>query len=483
MPGTATDGEPGVHRRSRVADVRDRDARVGVVVAHRVRGRRLVERPVAGTAGKRVTVVAAVDGVLEVLVTVGLLETDLVVSLVAVRGDIVVDVVDEQPLAGQFAVVAVLLAVLDEEVLAARRAVLPQPVDLVAVLHVRDGHVRVRGVVHDVGPPLVRLAPGRGVRRDVAGLCGDAPVPRPTGHETPVAQPFRGTVGVVEVGPAEQQVPEFVTADPDAAVFGDGEVGVDLRRVRRVRTTAENPLVRPDVVRAQCLLCALPRVDDDEGVDEAVTVVVVRSEVDVRICGHRRVPGHRPRVRCRAPDTGRPVRVGCERLREPVRPDDLTDDVDLVVRRLREVLLDAPVGERAGREEQFLVVGRRLGHLLVGEVHEHDDDPHRPSQGRAIGGGAPDEVRWRSRREVVPGDDETVVEPDPCRLFHVEEGGEAVRGVALPSRGVLPCAIEFVLELFSGLGARRHQTAGAVCRGLRCTPDGLVVREHRRRFV
>jgi hypothetical protein len=64
-----------------------------------------------------VAAVAAVGGSLEVTLVVGLYERDLVVAFVLVVGGRVVDVPDEQSLAGQRAVEAGSLAVLDQEIL------------------------------------------------------------------------------------------------------------------------------------------------------------------------------------------------------------------------------------------------------------------------------------------------------------------------------------------------------------------------------
>ena len=56
-------------------------------------------------------------------------------------------------------------------------------------------------------------------------------VPRAAAHEAPVADTLRGVVGVIEIGKAEQQVPELVRTDADPAILGNGQIGEDLRPI------------------------------------------------------------------------------------------------------------------------------------------------------------------------------------------------------------------------------------------------------------
>ena len=148
--------------------------------------------------------------------------------------------------------------------------------DVAAGLDVRNRDRAAGGHVGDRRPALLRLAPRAGIGGDVATA-----VPRSAAHQAPVADAFRRVVGVVEIGEAEEQVPQLVRAHTDARVLRDRQVGEDLLPVR-VERRRQRPLVRPDVVGVAGLLAAAARVDDDERVDEAVAVVVVLPEVDGR---------------------------------------------------------------------------------------------------------------------------------------------------------------------------------------------------------
>jgi hypothetical protein len=135
--------------------------------------------------GVAVAAVAAVEVLLELAQPVGLQQPDEVVLLVGVVLLRVVDVPDQQPLAGQLAVVAGAPAVLEQEVLLALRAAGPQAVHVRLSLTSGSAPGR-RGDVLDRHPALLRLAPGRRVGRDVA-----AGVPRAARHEAPVADARR----------------------------------------------------------------------------------------------------------------------------------------------------------------------------------------------------------------------------------------------------------------------------------------------------
>ncbi len=325
------DRDVGRHRRRRRRDGGDRDA--GRLADERLGRRRggVGEGGVAGRTGIGITAVAAVLVELELAQVVGLDEADLVVVLVGVAALVLVDVPDQQSVAGQVGVEPGPLAVLDQEVLGAAGAVLPQSVDVPRRLHVGERQRRGRGHVGHRRPTLVDLAPRRGVSRDVT-----AAVPRAAAHQTPVADTFGGAVGVVQVGPAEQQVTELVDRDADLGVLRDRQVAEHLRPVRRHRR-AEHPLVRPDVARVAGGLAAGAGVDDDEGVDEAVGVVVVGGEVDVRVGGVECMLGHVASVggARRATDPEVAVGVPGEGLRHPVGADDLAGEIDQAVRRSR----------------------------------------------------------------------------------------------------------------------------------------------------
>ena len=194
------------------------------------------------------------------------------------------------------------------------------------VLDVLDRHVRVGRVLGHAHPALVHLAPGRGMRRRVAPV-----VPGARGHQAPVADALRGVVGVVEVGPPEDQVPQLVGADADPRVLRDREVGEEACAVRR-ELGGEHPLVRPDVAVVAGDLCAATRVDHDERVDEAIGVVVVEREVHVRVGGHGGITRHGAGVRLLVSHARLAVGVRRQGRREPVGPDDLALEIDQSVR-------------------------------------------------------------------------------------------------------------------------------------------------------
>ena len=230
-------------------------------------------------------------------------------------------------------------------------------------------------------------------------------------------------------------------ADADLRVLGNGQIGEDLRRVRRV-DARQRPLVRPDVARVAGLLAAAAGVHHDEGVDEPVAVVVVGREVDGRIGGGRRVVGQvasprRPTRDRRPVDPEVAVGVPVERVRHPVGADDVARDVDEAVGRLGVELLDAAVGQHPGREEELLEVrGGRL-HLLVGEVDEDHDDPHGAAQRGTLGGRGPDERRGRAGGELVRRDDQAILEAQRPRLRRKRRDAGQEPSLAASLRGLL----------------------------------------------
>ena len=246
------------------------------------------------------------------------------------------------------------------------------------------------------------------MRGDVA-----AAVPAATGHEAPVADALGGVVRVVEVGEAEQQVPELVRADADLGVLGDRQVAVDLGVVGVV-DRRQGRLVRPDVAAAAGHLGARPGVHDDEGVDVAVAVVVVRLEVDRRVRGDGRVVGQlgRPEGAAALADPVVAVGVPREGLGHLEGADDRAGERDEAVRHLRVVLLHAPVRQDAGREEQVLEVAGRGGHGVVGEADQDDDHPHVAAKRRTVHRGAANDRERRAERELLGRDDDPVVEPE-----------------------------------------------------------------------
>ncbi len=269
--------------------------------------------------------------------------------------------------------------------------------------------------------------------RDVA-----ATVPAAAAHEAPVADALGGVVGVVEVGEAEQQMPQLVGGDADLRVLRDGEVAVDLRAVGVVGRR-QGRLVRPDVAQAAGDLGAGAGVDDDERVDVAVAVVVVRREVDIGVGGDGRVVRELRRAEGRAAlaDPGPVVGVPRQRLRHPIGADDRAVEGDEPVRHLGVVLLDAAVRQDAGREEQVLEVARRRGHRLVREVDEDDGDADGSPQRGPLECGRPDGGLRRPGGEGLGRDDDAVVEAQPLGLTLEAQGGGTVRLAATAGRGEL----------------------------------------------
>ena len=175
-----------------------------------------------------------------------------------------------------------------------------------------------------------------------------AAVPRAASHQAPVADSLGSAVRVVEVGEAEKEMPEFVGTHADACILWDCQVAEDLGGVG-VPGGRQYPLVRPDVVAITALLAPAAGVDDDEGVNKAVTVVVVGAEVHVRIGRVERVASEIPGARrsCWLGDTKVPVGVPGVRLRHPVRTDNIANDVDQAAGCLPKILLDASRGDDA----------------------------------------------------------------------------------------------------------------------------------------
>ena len=314
-------------------------------------------------------------------------------------------------------------------------------------LDVRDADRPVGGDVVDRRPALVDLAPGGGVRGRVAPT-----VPRAAAHEAPVAHALGRVVGVVEVREAEEEVAQLVGGDPELGVLGDGEVAVDLRGVGR-HLAGQDPLVRPDVAAVAGLLTAAAGVDDDEGVDIAVAVVVVGPEAHVRVGERERVGGHVAGAGGARGTADAEVAVGIpgHGLREAVGPDDLADDVDQAVADLTEVLPDTPRRDHAGREEEVAEGLGRPRHRLVRGVGEDDDDPHRSPQWCPLESAGPHDRLGRPERERVRRHDQAVVEAEGSRLLGGAEGvGDTGLALAQPR--------ELGVELLAQLRRRGDET-------------------------
>ncbi len=241
-------------------------------------------------------------------------------------------------------------------------------------------------------------------------------------------------------------------AHTDARVLGDREVAEHLGVVGGLGA-GQGPLVRPDVVAVAGLLTAAAGVDDDEGVDEAVAVVVVGTEVHVRVGCVEGVLGQ-------VTGAGRPgrpadaeVAVGVPRVgvRHPVGTDDVADDVDETAGGLVVVLLDASRGNHAGGEEQVAEVLLGLRHVLVAGVDQHDDDADLAAQRCAIRATtAHHEVRG-PERVLVGRLDHAVVETE--RSWLLGQGQRVDEDALGPALDLGQLGVELLLEL----GAWRHE--------------------------
>ena len=251
-----------------------------------------------------------------------------------------------------------------------------------------------RAVRRHVGhrrPALVRLAPGRRVRGDVA-----AAVPRAARHQAPVADAFGGVVGVVQVGEAEQQVAQLVRADADLGVLGDRQVGEDLGRVGVVDATAGSTCA------TRCRRCCrsprrrAPACTTMNASTKPLPSLSYGAKLTVgsaATAASRASWGAAARAAGRA-DAEVVVGVPGQGLGHPERTDDVADDVDQAVGDLGVVLLHAAVGQDAGREEEVLEVAGGGRHRVVGEPDQHDDDPDAAAQWRTV---------WRRRGRSPSG--------------------------------------------------------------------------------
>ena len=219
------------------------------------------------------------------------------------------------------------------------------------------------------------------MRRDVA-----AAVPAAARHQAPVADALGGVVGVVEVGEAEQQVAELVRAHTDLGVLGNGEVAEDLRRRRCCTPRPASTCATRCRPRLPVCSAPLPGVHDDEGVDEAVAVVVVGAEVDAasEAAAASRASSGRPEGGAVLADAGAVVGVVGERLRHPVGTDDVAVEVDQTVGDLGVVLRTLPCGSTPVEKKRSWKCCFVRGHLLVGEVDEHDGHPDGAAQRSSI---------------------------------------------------------------------------------------------------
>ena len=157
--------------------------------------------------------------------------------------------------------------------------------------------------------------------------------------------------------------------------------------------------------------------DDDEGIDEAIAIIVIGREINGRIGGDEGVERHGLGIGGDTAHARRAMGVGGKRLRQPERADDIALDVDQPVGDLLIIVANAFFGAAGGKEQVAeMLLGRR--HRLVAEIDEHDDDPQGATQRRAIGAGRADDAGRGAEREFLGRDDDTVVEAERARLRH-----------------------------------------------------------------
>ena len=113
-------------------------------------------------------------------------------------------------------------------------------------------------------------------------------VPTAAGHDAPFAQTFGGTVAVVEIRQAEHRMSHFVGIDPAGHITGAGPV-FRLHRVSKRHHAIDGqwsnqaPFVRPDVVAASGEFRPGTGMNNEQGVDIAVAVIVILRKIDQRV--------------------------------------------------------------------------------------------------------------------------------------------------------------------------------------------------------
>src|SRR3954463_13262864 len=92
--------------------------------------------------------------------------------------------------------------------------------------------------------------------------------PTAAGHQAPIANTFRAVIGIVEIGKAEQEMAELVSANANLAVLRHCQVSEDFRLIDSARAAIERPFVRPDVVGVAGYFTAWAGMDNNEGIHE-----------------------------------------------------------------------------------------------------------------------------------------------------------------------------------------------------------------------
>ena len=75
-----------------------------------------------------------------------------------------------------------------------------------------------------------------------------------------------------------------MSANTDFRILRHGQVGIDFRAISGICTTGKHPLMRPDVVLATSYLRTLSGVNNDEGIDKTIPIIIIGCKVDIRVC-------------------------------------------------------------------------------------------------------------------------------------------------------------------------------------------------------
>ncbi len=298
---------------------------------------------------------------------------------------------DQQAAARQRSVRADLLPVFEQPVLVGLAGI--EAVDGVGpvLLHIRQAdRPVVPGDIHHRIELQVHARPGVEMRRGVAQIA----VPRPAGHQAPIANTPRGVVNVVQVGQAEG-VTQLVHVDAVRHIAGRepelrlGRIRTDAHAVHQ-RLVVRPPRVRPDRVRVAAVgLRAGAGVNDEDGIHIAVAVVVVVGEVHHRVDQRHHVLSQALavlRVAAQAVVTVSIVSVG---LRSGPPADGAGQvERDNIQQAVAHFLVVAAHGPAARPKDQR--IEERRAHLgrLVGELHQDGQRAEGIGRGRFKAGRA-----------------------------------------------------------------------------------------------
>src|SRR5689334_20272371 len=138
---------------------------------------------------------------------------------------------------------------------------------------------------------------------------------------------------------------------------------------------------------------------DHECVDEPVAVIVVRSEINLRVGSLGGIFRHGLCVRLHVAGAAGAIGIVADGMRQGDGSDDVAHDVDQSLSDFAIELGNAAGGNFAGRKEQVIKVLVGGSHLSVGEVNQDDGDAKLSAQGNALQGG-----RARQQPRLAAGD-------------------------------------------------------------------------------